>query len=337
MGAATSIGLALLGFGYLSLAWGSVASVACTFAMVQLWRPEGLPFFPAFKAIRKVLAFGSLSSLVMTLNDLAKAETDLIIGRLSGMATVGFFSRASGLVGMFDALVMRALWDVAFPHFSMQSQSDASMKDAFLRAVTLVTAVAWPFFLTLGLLSEPTILTIYGPQWLPSVVPLRVLCFGLIMTAPFLLLSSLMIAMRQMRQNLYQLLVRVPVLGGLVYLAAPHGLQAIGFAFAGAALVDMVVDYLQCRNVLGVTLRDMRQALCKSAYVAFLTSLGPLAMFVYGADLFGPRLWLQIIFGGGLALAAWLAGIFLFRHPLRTEIGHSVISAREMIFARTGA
>jgi len=244
----------------------------------------------------------------------------LILGRMAGMGMVGYFGRAMGLVSMFDRFVMSALWSVALPHFAQQSRDTGAMKGSFLRSMTYATALAWPFFACLGLLAHPVILILYGKQWEPSVSLLRLLCIYMMMLSPFLLMSSMMTAIGQMKQNLYLLLIHVPVRIVLVWLAAPLGIEAIGVAFIAGSLVDITIYYLQCRFILYVNLREIAQALYKSAGVAFLSMLLPLCVFLFGDDILSENIWLQLMFDFAGCALGWLAGIFLFEHPLKFEV-----------------
>ncbi|EQD73564.1 polysaccharide biosynthesis protein, partial [mine drainage metagenome] len=229
-GAIATVTLAYMGYSYLSMAWGSVASILCTFSLVQLWRSKDIPFFPGLKGIGKVLSFGSLSSGTTLLIDLCQAEPDLIIGRLSNMASVGYFGRAMGLITIFDMLVMRAIWDVAFPHFSEQSKNNQSMGKVFEDTLSLLSIVTWPFFINLALMAHPIIVSIYGKQWTASVLPLQLLCLFALTKSPFLLMGSIMLAIGKIEQNIYQLLIRVTLRGILIFITAPRGLIAVGVA-----------------------------------------------------------------------------------------------------------
>ncbi len=316
----TSIWLAYSGFSFLSMAWGSVAGIVCTFLLAQLWRPRGLPLLPGLKEIRKVVSFGSLSSLVMIFSDVSQGAPDMIMGRLSGMSMVGYFGRAMGLLTMFDKFVMGALWSVALPHFAEQSRKEGGIKDNFLNSMTYVTALAWPFYICLGLLAHPVILVMYGAQWEASVPLLRILCIYMVILSPFLLMSSMMIAIGQIKQSLYLLAIHVPVRITLLLLATPFGLEAVGFTFILSSLIDITVYFFQSRLILHVSMVEILKALRKSAGVAAVGAIFPLFIFIFGDDVLAGNLLLQLILDLTGCFLGWLAGLFLFRHPLRLEL-----------------
>ena len=330
-----SIGLAYAGFSYLSMALGSVSGTVCTILLVQVWRSKDLPFLPGLKEIRKVFSFGAFSSLLMILNDISIGSPDLILGRLSGMSIVAYFGRSMGLISMFERLVMKALWNVAVPHFAQQFRTEGTIKEGFLQSMTYVTALAWPFFINLGLLANPIILTMYGKQWEPSVPLLQLLCLSVIITSPFLLLGSMMTAIGQLKQNIFFLTIHAPILIVFVLLAAPYGLKAVGGAFIVVNLIDAIVYVWQCQVILGVGFKEMGKALRESAGVAFMSAALPVIMLVLDGTL-SESLWFQLLFGLTGSMVGWLAGIFLLRHPLRVEILRGFSFMRNIFIASSG-
>lgn len=198
--------------------------------------------------------------------------------------------------------------------------------------MTYISVLAWPFFINLGFLAHPIILALYGKQWEPSVLLLQLLCIAMLLTSHFFLLSSMMTAIGQMKQNLYALIVRLPIRVILILLATPFGIGAIGVTFIVSALIDMVVDYLQCREVLEIDLKDIAGALRESIGVACVSAVVPLILFLFGGDM---QLWLQLLIGMTSAIFGWLAGLFLFKHPLRAEIGSMFVIVKQfLIIAR---
>lgn len=328
---ALTIGLAYAGFSYLALAWGSVSGIVCNIILVQVWRPRDLPLWPGLREMRKVFSFGSLSSLIMILNDLRQGVPELILGRVSGMAVVGYYGRAMGLLSMFDRFIMSSLWGVVLPHFAEQVRNNGAIKESFLNSMTLLTVLAWPFFLCLSLMAEPVVMILYGDQWAPAIPLLQIICLSAAITAPFLLLGSMMTALGQMKQNLYLLAIHVPVKFALIYLAAPHGLTVIGLVFIVSSLIDNMVSVSQCRAVLHVGVRDLWQAARKSAEVTLLAVLCPALIFLTSGNLLAGHLWLQLLLGMATCVLGWLAGIFLFSHPMRREVGNALGAVQRFV------
>lgn len=325
----TSLVLAYMGFSYLSLAWGSVAGILCNIVLAQVWRPKDLPLLPGLKEIRRVFSFGSLSSLVMILSDISQGAAEMILGRLSGMSVVGYFGRAMGLMSMFDRFVMSALWSVALPYFAEQSRNQHAMKISLLRSMTYATGLAWPFFVCLGLLAEPAITILYGDQWLPSIPLLKLLCVAMMLLSPFLLMSSIMTAIGQMKQNFYLLCAFVPVRILSLLIAAPFGLRAIGISFIVVNFIGVGMYLVQGRLVLDVKPGEVVSALKSSAGVALMSALPLIAVLLMGGEGSAEHFWLELLVGITGCVSGWVAGLFLFSHPLLDEIRKVFASLRK--------
>lgn len=321
----TTIGLAYGGFSYLALAWGSVVGIICNIVLATYLRPAGLPMLPGIKEIRKVFSFGSLSSLVMILNDIANGIPDLLLGRISGMAVVGYFGRAMGLVSMFDRFVMSGLWSVVLPHFAEQSRNAVSVKESFHRSMSYATALAWPFFICLALFARPVILVLYGAKWEPSVQLLQLLCIAMAIVSPFLLLGSMMTAIGQMKQNFYLLAAFVPIRILSVFVAAPYGLSAVGAAFVVSNVICAILSYFQCKTVLGSNLRDFIRSLRESAGITLSTIIPALIVLLPPNGIFVENPWLNLLIGMVSCALGWLGGIFIFKHPLKMEITNTFL------------
>lgn len=324
-----TIGLAYFGFSYLSMAWGSVVGVVSTIVMMQIWRPAGLPFFPGLKEIRNVFSFGMLSNVIMILLDISKGGPDLIIGRLSNMVAVGYFGRAVALVSMFEKFVMKTLWNVALPHFSSQSGDRNAIRESFLHSMVYVTALAWPFFASLGIMAYPIVILLYGKQWEPVASLLKLLCLSSFLTSPFLFLGSIMTAIGQMKQNVNFLFIHVLILGLLVGVAAPRGLIALGEAFVVINLVDAVIYILQCRVILAVGFWEIARALRQSAGVAIASATPLMIMHFFAKGFFHDQLWLQLLLDVICGFSGWVCGVFLFKHPLKNEIANLLLMAKQ--------
>ena len=147
---AIAVGLAFLGFSYMSLAWASVASTVVMIVVAQFYRPSHMPYRPSLREAKRVARFGVMSTSALVVGDVGQGAPDLIIGRMINMEAVALLGRANSLVQMFDKVVMNAVWRVAMPYFSLNDRDGGNVRGAFLKSVSFVTVLAWPFFLFRG-------------------------------------------------------------------------------------------------------------------------------------------------------------------------------------------
>lgn len=324
---AIALSLAVAGFGYMSMAWASLAGVVTTIIVAQIYRPPNLPYRPNLKEARRILSFGAMSTGAIVAHEVGKGSPDLIIGRMIGMAPVALFSRASGLIDLFERLILNSVWAVAMPYFSAQSREGGDVKGSFLKSATYLTALSWPFYLVLGVLAYPIIRILFGPQWDDSVPLLRYLCVAAFIMAPLQLFGSVLIGIGRIKDATRAIVaVTVIQIVGLL-LAAQWGLEAVAIGFVLASLIRAILFFNILRRVLEFNAREFMRAVRSSAGVTFLTCVPPLVVIGFIPP--DPQqLWAPLAVGGLAAAGAWTGAIFWFNHPLRVEFLHVLRKVR---------
>lgn len=325
-----SVTLALLGWGYLSLAWGSVANVATTVVVSLLLRPASMPRWPGLVGVPRVLNFGKHVSGVFIFGQIGRGAPELILGRALGMSAVGFFSRANGLVELFNRLVLRAILPVTLPYLSRGMREEGSPKRAYLQATAYVTAVGWPFLAMIVIAAESAIWLLYGSQWMPSVPLAHYLCIAAMFELwHYLVKDGLLAAGRPAAGHAHQFLIQGTRVIGLL-LAIPFGLQGAGIGLIGAAVVNAATSQMFLKKHLNIGFselwRDTRIGLLLAVVAA-----APLALSVP----FAPAEPLQrlaiTLIAGTLGAGLWLAGLHRMGHPLWKEVASATASLRRKL------
>ncbi len=317
--ASLSIVLAWWGWSYLSMAWAAVVATLLQITMVYRLRPTGLSSAPRLRGISRVLRFGALSALSDIVRVGDRGAPDLVLGRTMGMSEVAFFSRATGLVDLFNRFIIEAVSFVALPHFAAKVRAGEDVSLAFLRGMTLLTGLSWPFFLWLAATAPTVVLVLYGYQWQASVVLVQVLCLGELLLSPFHLLDQLLIAQGMIRVHTLRITSMLCVRLLPLLLLPPYGLEGVAMGYAAANLVVVVISGYIMQHYFGISLRQMGHAL--------VPSVGPLvcAGSVVGTLAYG----LPVEVADGLlglciytlvVVVATLAGYRAFRHPMIEEL-----------------
>ncbi|MBL8484388.1 MAG: oligosaccharide flippase family protein, partial [Rhodocyclaceae bacterium] len=325
---ATSIGLGLSGFGYMSMAYSSLLGVAITVVMSMTMRPPEMPRWPGIKGIREVFVFGGFASGIYIFGQLGRSAPDLIIGRFAGMASVGFLSRANGLLEIFARTVMSAVNSVALPYFAKTRREGGDVGAGMLRTVLLTTSIGWPFYAVCSILALPAIRVLFGPQWDEAAPLLRILCFALGIDLILLMATEVLLALSRVKlSSLLQACLQVQkVLVMLVF--APFGLVAFCYGVILASALNVLVAVYFLRKALPLRWSDLLRACLPGAGLALAAAAGArigleLAEWVLPHDF--PR----AAIGGIVALAFTLAAMFLTGHPYADELRKGGAKLRE--------
>jgi lipopolysaccharide exporter len=161
---AISVGLASLGFGYISLVWSSLASTLVVSLTVSIFRRGEMFYRPTLIDWKKVLSFSSKITLTNFTSVISSNSNDLILGRILGFAQTGIVSRAQGIMYLFHRNITGAIRGVAFPAFSKAHRENRNLEEDFIKAVTVLTVFAWPFYGFFSLYPVEA-LRLFGPQW----------------------------------------------------------------------------------------------------------------------------------------------------------------------------
>jgi O-antigen/teichoic acid export membrane protein len=318
-----AIWLALAGFSYLSLAWSSFAGIVVT-VLGSLWfRPRGFPQLPGLKGVAEVFHFGKYASGVYILSQVGRGAPELIIGRVSGAADVGMFSRANSLVELLRRLLERPVMQVCLPYFAKKGREGASLWEAYASSVGLITGAAWPALASLAVFAYPVIRLVYGEQWTAAVPLAQILCLMCAIDMVTMLSREALLACGEARRaSVLQLEVTTAQVVGLM-LVIPYGLPGAAWGMVAAALVSAAFAYRHLRVTIDLKAMAILRACNKSALLT-LTTAGPL----WAVSQFVPQNEGNFVAwglaGGAAALVLWLAGLRTLAHPLWAEIAEVV-------------
>jgi O-antigen/teichoic acid export membrane protein len=315
---ACSVSLALLGFGSLSLAWAAVAGTVAALLASLLLRPAGLPWLPGVRGMRQILRFGALSTAGGVVDEIGVAAPDLIVGKLIGVADVGIFGKATGVLNIFNQLITSAISPVVYPLYAAQARSGGDVKQVYLQTVSYMAAMAWPFFGFLAVMAPSVLRVLYGPQWDAAVPLVRVMCISSGIYSMFSMARYLLVAIGHVKAQAQLDALAVPVRVVAILLAAPLGLVWVAWAVVLGALFRSALTYFYLSSLAGIVWRDLLKAVWRSALVAVPCVAGAwlTAAWLPGAD---GHLLLPLLAAAGATALLWLGAMLLVRHELAIE------------------
>ena len=317
-GACVTVGMAWSGYGAISLAVGSLAATLANAALATFFRPSSFPWMPGLTDVRRVLAFGGKLSLTTVLTTVASSVPELVLGKVHGMVLVGMYSRANGLAAMFNRLIQDATHAVAMPLFAKASREGRTLAAIFMKATSYVTALGWSFFGVMIVLAHPMVRVLYGNQWDDSVPLVRLIAAAMAIGLPAGFCGQAMLASGAMNTLLRITLLTVLQSAALLAAGAALGLMQLGLAIVLSALVNVCIWLSMSPVMQQITKIEFGKMLLQSGGVALATMAASSAAFLWSAD--GAALQIvRLTIGVVSAALAFLAAVFLLRHPLRME------------------
>lgn len=317
-----TIGAALAGESYLSMAWGSLIMTVAKMLLLNFMRPGETFVLPTFSGLRSVLRFGTVTSTSALVGEFGRAAPDLILGRTLGFVDVALFSRGMGVHRMVVERINTLVRTVHFPTFSADLRAGKNAAELYSRVTDYLVVVTAPVLAVLAILSDPLILLMFGDQWERSVPIAAILCSASILTAPYALYGLSLIAAGRVTIHLTSELItqgsRVLIL--LTSLWLP--LEDVVALLAVAYLIEAVVAQRALKLAFGLGWAALMKQLWRAFAVVPFAGFGP-AFVVWGAWSLGvldQNRFAILVLSSLLAAAGWVGGIFFLRHPMRVEI-----------------
>lgn len=333
-GFVVAVSLALMGFGYMSLAWSSLAAIAVTVSGAVWMRPASFPRWPGLKGVGQVFNFSKFASSMYIVGQIGKAAPDMIIGRAVGLVEVAMYSRGNGLVEIFNRLAMRPVMLICMPYFAKSEREQGEISASYLRSVTYITAVGWPFLAFLGIAAFAAIRIVYGPQWDAAVGIAQILCAACAFELVHMMSREALLARGQAKAaNLLQIGILVLRVTGLLAVI-PFGLTGAAWGVLAASACGIFLTSPFLARGIGLRAGDLFRACVPSLYLT-LGAVGPAAAWALASGVSIDN-YLAFGMGGGvLTVLAWFASLHLLRHPLLREIEPMNKRIRQMFHGRT--
>jgi O-antigen/teichoic acid export membrane protein len=320
---AIAVTLVLLGFGYMSMAWASVAAIAVSVCLGLWFRPAHFPRWPGLKGVGAVFGFSKFVSSIYIVGQIGKGAPEMVIGRAESVVEVAMFSRAGGLVEIAQRLLLRPVHFICMPYFAQSQRDGGTIADAYIKSVSFLTAVGWPFLAFMGLAAFPAMRMVYGPQWDAAVPLAQILCAACCLELVHLMSREALLA-RGLARQANSLQMGLLLLQGLGLAAVvPFGLVGAAWGMLAAAACGLVLSQWFLARGIGLRAGDLLRA-CLPSLAILAGALAPAALW---AVLSQAQHQQHVLFGlGGAALTAgaWLLMLHSLRHPLMAEI-HGLI------------
>ena len=198
-------------------------------------RAAGRPGKPARDFARfSIAAWGSRIVYVLSSN-----ADYLLVGRLLGSSALGFYGMAWDLLRFVPDRLHRVAGRVTFPAFCQLQDDQKALARAYLDFFDYMARVVLPIAACAAIAAPEILRTIYGPQWVPSELPMRLLAPGLALSGLRLGIGSVFYSKNRPAIDMYLHGVRLTLLVIAVTGLARFGLFGVS---VGMSMVEGLVS-----------------------------------------------------------------------------------------------
>lgn len=313
-----SIVLAALGFGAMGMAWASVLGVGSGLAG-NLIVHRDLILAPTLREWRRVCGFGVLVMTSTIFGEIGARAPDVVIGRVLGIETAGFFSRGNGLITLFEQAFLGAVMPVAGASLARSHRDGERLDSPFLTMLSLLVVTAWPVLAVIAVLAQPIITVMFGPVWLPSVVVATPLCVAGAFLVVGRVVAALLVGIGAVRLLAAQQGFGVPLRVAGLAAGALWGMREAAWGFAAGSALHAVWSVWLAGRVAGLSLSRSARALGGGCAAAASAMALPFLLSLTGSDAqWGP--FADSLVVAILALLGWLVFVALSGHAIVGEI-----------------
>jgi O-antigen/teichoic acid export membrane protein len=258
---------------------------------------------------------------------------NLIVGAMLGFEALGLFARSQNLTLLFKRATIDAAQPVLQPMLMKAGRNGAQLEAIYVRKVTFLSALAWPFFTFLLLMAEPAIILILGRQWSNAVPATQILCL-IGFTVPFnSLLSRFHIAEGLIRRYLYGQVIVLVTATALVAGASFVSVEMVCAALVAESLLRSILSHYLLHSTGRYRFSLLAPTLRSSGILTAVSALPPLA--AQAADAAATYGTLPTFFVVAAASAVlWFGTARLLRHDLADEVIRLASRAWTVIFNR---
>jgi O-antigen/teichoic acid export membrane protein len=266
-----AIWMAVAGYGVWALVASALAQgLVRTVALLAL---EPHPKWPRIgPEIRELLRFGSGFTLARMFNYGAAQGDNLVVGRVLGVVSLGYYSRAFKLmmilVTYFAAVVTRVL----FPIMSRLQNEQDRLRSTYLTGAAVLGLISAPLGAILVVLAPEFILVVLGPKWTPATVAFQILTAGIMLRNVYMMAYCLDGALGAMRRRtLRDGIYAVAVLSGSL-IGTRFGIVGVASGVVLAIALNYLVGAAMSLNLLQATWRQYAASQMPAVLLGLLTA-----------------------------------------------------------------
>lgn len=317
--AACQVGFVWAGFSYMGLAYATVVGgIVSLFLLVVLARHH-LILVPRFKGLGEIAAYGGKLAGSNMLTIIYVQMPTMIIGALSGLAQSALYGRANMIAQIYNQTIARAIDPVMRARIASVKREGGDPNEIYLQMSHTLVTVSMLFFGFIAITADLIVPLIFGPQWAPASLAMRILTIGLVLTPLTGPTSAIVLAADRpgllLRIRTLNVLLRLVIL----VITAPYGLAAIATGIASTAYFNWAQSIGAVRTVADLKLADYFRNLAPGVVVAIV----PLIMLAGTRMLFtvfGVDGWYMLV-SLTMAMAVFAFGaLWVFKHALFDEV-----------------
>jgi O-antigen/teichoic acid export membrane protein len=269
-GSLLTLVLALRDEGVWSLVTGNLFMALVRIAVLQYYAGEWYP--PRFRlaGIGAAVRFGGFITADRVTWYVYSQSDTLIIGKLLGEAILGFYSVGMHLASLPMQKIVGALNEIGFSAFSRLSTDRKALRADFVRAVRVMSLLAFPVFLGISSVAPEIVGIFLGAKWSSAVLPIQVLALIVPLRLLHTLPPSALYAIGRAEVSVYNNVIACLLMPASFAIGAHWGLAGVCLAWAVVYPLYFLIALFIALPVLGLGVGEYLRVLSRPALAAIV-------------------------------------------------------------------
>lgn len=325
-----SVILALNHFGVWSLIIpGLIASPMRAF--IVFWMAHWVPKFKLYLKHWKQIFSYSANVIGGTLTSYTLSEGDtLLIGKFLGSESLGFYNLAYQSANIVPRNVTVIANKLSFPALSSINNNLAKLSEITHRILRFISYITFPLLIGLFVLADDFVLTVYGPQWEKSILPLRIM-----------IIFALRYSVGSIGSSLWKAIGRTDISFKLGAFTIPFYLLSIWIgSYFGIVGVALAVTFV--RTIFGLIGFELMGKCLNQNFIKIIRTLSPafVASCLMGIFVFFVNLLINPLIGNSkiliLASSVFAGGLFflVLLRTIYTDFSKEVVVISDPILGK---
>ncbi|MFI1964425.1 lipopolysaccharide biosynthesis protein [Streptomyces pathocidini] len=281
--------------------------------LVCPWRP-GRP--APWRTVRGYAAFGANVAGVQALNLLTRSVDKALVGGFFGPVSAALYTQAGQLLILPLEQVATPMQRVAVPALSRVYGNRDAFRHCYRTLVSLVGYILWPMFITLAVLADAIVETLFGSEWAAAAELFRILVIAGVAQVLGHVTAWVFVASGQVRRQTLWAVATRPLVIGSFFIGIPWGVRGMALSYALASLAMVLPGFLVVRRRAGLAVTDLLRAVLRPALLSTAVGIVLLATVA----LVDPRQGWPALLGCAATAVLTAVGLTLAIPSVRAEL-----------------
>jgi O-antigen/teichoic acid export membrane protein len=326
-----TVALAVAGWGFYAIAWGQLGASLIAAVLLCVAARRHVHWKLSLSNWREISRFGMQMVAITGVNTLASRTSDLVLGKVLGLQSLGLYTRAANTNNLFWDNIHTVLGRVAFSEMSKQKREGKSLRGFYLNAVDMMTALLWPLFTGLAVLAHPLIRLVYGSQWVKAADLFALLNLWAVLLVSITLTWEVFVACGETARQARFEFIRTGVGTLLFVVGCSISLKAAAIARVAEAIFSIFLYRPHLERMTDTNLQDAGKVYLRSGLLTAL-AVGPAVALIRTIQSSSITAFhVALVVAAGVLL--WTCGLLVLQHPLMRE-ARAILGRRVLTRAR---